>query len=101
MRHQNAYAWFVFLSAMDLMLTWIILHSNGREVNPVADWVVTTLDLWGLVGFKFSLVVLVVVLCEMIGPHRPALAQFVSCFAVIITAVPVGYAFFLLLRATI
>lgn len=101
MRHQNAYAWFVFLSAMDLMLTWIILHSNGREVNPVADWVVTTLDLWGLVGFKFSLVVLVVVLCEMIGPHRPALAQFVAYFAVIITAVPVGYAFFLLLRATI
>ena len=100
MRHQNAYTWFVFLSAMDLMLTWIILHYDGREVNPLADWIVARMDLWGLVAFKFSLVSLVVVLCETIGRHRPALGRFVARFAVVITAVPVGYAFFLLLRAT-
>lgn len=101
MRHQNAYAWFVFLSAMDLMLTWVILHNDGREVNPLADWIVAEMDLWGLVGFKFSLVALVVILCETITRHRPGLGRAVARLAVAITATPVGYAFFLLIRATL
>lgn len=41
MRFQNEYVWFVFFSAMDVMLTWVILWRGGREVNPIADRVIT------------------------------------------------------------
>lgn len=100
MRYQHAYTWFVFLSAMDLMLTWIILHQDGRELNPLAKWVIDTMNLWGLVGFKFSLVVIVVMLCEVVGYRRPRLGHFVACLAVAITSAPVTLGMFLLIKMT-
>jgi len=100
MRYQHAYTWFVFLSAMDLMLTWIILHQDGRELNPLANWVIDTMNLWGLVGFKFSLVVIVVMLCEAIGYRQPRLGYFVACLAVVLTSAPVMLGMFLLVKMT-
>jgi len=37
-RYPNAYVWYVFLSTMDILFTWMILTAGGREVNPVAQW---------------------------------------------------------------
>ena len=36
MRYQNGYALFVFVSCLDIILTWVILYRGGLEVNPVA-----------------------------------------------------------------
>ncbi len=40
MLFQNAYVWIVFLSSMDVMLTYVILRSGGVEVIPIAMYVI-------------------------------------------------------------
>ena len=99
MLFQNNYVWFVLVSALDLMLTWVVLLLEGVEVNPLADAVLQYAGLPGLVIFKFALVVFVVVMCEWAG-RRNARAGFkLSEWAVAITAIPVVVAFVQLLVA--
>src|SRR5687767_11346014 len=67
MRYPSDYVWFIFFSSLDIMLTWAILSRGGSEVNPIADEVI---DIWGLPGaiiFKFSLTVLVIIVCEVVA----------------------------------
>jgi len=89
LRFENAYVWFVFVSALDLMFTWIILHLGGVEVNAIADAVIRTFDLWGLIGFKFALVVLVIVICEEVARHREPTGRLLARAAVAISSIPV------------
>ena len=89
MRYPNAYVWFVFLSALDILLSWLILSLNGVELNPLADAVVSHVGLPGMVGFKFGLVVLVVVMAEVIGRRRDRVGRKLAEWAVAITAIPV------------
>ncbi len=101
MRFQNQYVWFVFFSAMDIMLTWAILRRGGREVNPVADQII---DMWGLTGailFKFSLTMLVVIVCEVVGRKRLVTATWLATTAMIVSAIPVIYSLVLLLMHTL
>ena len=47
MRYQNAYVWILFFSAMDVMLTFLILwlgEDAASEVNPIAWFVI---EGWG------------------------------------------------------
>lgn len=101
MRFQNQYVWFVFFSALDIMLTWAILRRGGREVNPLADLII---DMWGLNGaivFKFSLTVLVVVVCEVVARTRYGTAYALAITAMIVSAIPVVYSLGLLLMHTL
>jgi len=100
-RYPNAYVWFIFLAALDIMLTYLILHpvlfphdaamteSRGAEENVVAGWVIERWDVPGMVAFKFVLVALVVVLCEVIGRHRDATGRRIAEWAVAVTVIPV------------
>lgn len=100
-RYPNAYVWFVFLAALDVILTCLILHpvlfprdlhmteSRGAEVNVVADWILERFDLPGMVAFKFLLVVVVILLCEIIGRYSDRTARRLAEWAVAITAIPV------------
>ncbi len=100
-RYPNAYVWFVFLAALDIMLTYLILHPvlfshdpfmtepRGAEVNALADWIIQRWDVPGMVAFKFLLVALVVVLCEIIGRHKQETGRRIAEWAVAITAIPV------------
>jgi len=100
-RYPNAYVWFVFLAALDVMLTYLILHpvlffrgpdmtdSRGAEANVLAGWIIERWDVPGMVAFKFLLVVLVVVLCEIIGRHKEETGRRIAEWAVAITAIPV------------
>ena len=100
-RYPNAYAWFVFLAALDIMLTYLILNpvlfardaemtqSRGREANAVANWV---LEHWGVPGitfFKFALVVLVVIVCEVVGRYKEETGRRLAEWSVAITSIPV------------
>ena len=87
--YPNCYTWFVFFSALDIMITWIVLHRGGHEVNRIADWVIRLADLPGLVVFKFVLVVLVVCICEIVGRRRPRLGSQLAKGAVAISVLPV------------
>ena len=53
-RFPNLYLWLVFLSALDVVLTRVILYFGGTEVNPVADWVIVQWGQMGLSLFKFA-----------------------------------------------
>jgi hypothetical protein len=68
--YPDHYAWFVLFSALDVMLTWLVLSWGWREVNPVAQAVVRAGGLRGLLAYKLALVVVFVVLCEVIGGLR-------------------------------
>jgi len=97
MRYQSAYLWFVFVSSLDIMLTWAILQRDGTEVNPIAALVI---DLWGLpgaIGFKFSLMTFVIIACEWIGRKRDQLARRLIVAATLVSAMPVAWSIALLL----
>jgi len=89
LRYQNEYLWFVFVSAMDLMLTWVILYRGGQELNWVAAAVIRAFDLWGLLAFKFALVILIVVLCEAVGRRNYRAGARLARVAVAVAAIPV------------
>lgn len=92
LRYQNEYVWFIFFAAMDIMLTWYILERRGgEEVNPIADAVIAAWGLWGAIGFKFSLVLFVVIACEWISRDRPVVARRLVWTGIAISAVPVVY----------
>lgn len=93
------YTWFVFLSAMDLMFTWTILHFGGREVNWVADHVIRRFGLVGVVALKFGVVTLVVCICEIVGRHRLETGRKLARWAIIISIIPVSAGFIQLIIA--
>jgi len=92
----NTYTWFVFVSAMDIMLTWIILWHGGAEVNPVARAVIDRWGLNGAIAFKFALAVFVIVICEYIGRRKQQTGRRLATAAVVISAIPVAYSLLLL-----
>lgn len=101
MRYSNAYTWFLFFSSLDIMLTWAILSRSGTEVNPLAAAVI---NIWGLPGaivFKFSLMMFVIVVCEVVGRMHDRRARFLIWLAVSVSSVPVVYSLGLLVLHTI
>ena len=93
------YTWLVLVSGMDLMLTWLILQLGGREVNPVAEWVLHTAGHGGLVVFKFAVVIFVILVCEFIARRQRRTARELAWVAVIISAAPVVVALAQLVHA--
>ena len=91
MRYQEQYVWLIFLSSLDIMLTWHILRNDGTEVNPVARIVIDTWGLTGAVLFKFALMLFVIIACEVIGRKRDRLARRLIMFGLIVTGFPPVY----------
>ena len=89
MLYPNAYAWFVLVSALDVMFTCCVLALGGFEMNYLAALVIWRWDTWGLILYKFSLVILVIVCCEEIGRRRSATGKSLALAAVVMTSVPV------------
>lgn len=100
--HPNHYAWYVLFSAIDVMTTTKILDEffdhGGREVNPIADFFIRSFGLWGAIGLKFSTVVLVVVVCEIVGRRAPLTGRALAWSAVGLSIFPVAVALFMLAR---
>lgn len=97
--YPDIYIWYVFFASMDVMLTWVILHFKGAELNPIAHWVIDHYDLVGMVAYKFLLLFFVVAVCEYVGriQHRAKLSHRLAEISVAITAFPVVVAVSLLL----
>ncbi len=90
--YPNVYVWFVFLGAMDIMLTWTILHPvfGGHEVNLLAHSSSNTAaNCQGTLLFKFGIVVGIVLICEFVGRRHPARGRWLPEWAVAITSIPV------------
>ena len=98
--YPDLYAWFVFVSALDLLLTWLVLHRGGREVNWVADYVIDRFGRGGIVTFKFAVVAFVIITCEWIGSQRRDLGRRLATWAIILPGAAVAIAFFQLLTVS-
>jgi len=92
----NGYVWFVFVSALDIMLTWVVLHQGGREANALANKIIFHYGLPGLVTFKFALVVIVVLICEFVGRRKLESARLLLSVGIMISCMPVVLALGLL-----
>ena len=88
----------MLVSALDLILTLLVLGVwEGREVNPIAAVVIAEMGYVGAIGFKFAIVVLVIVMCEVVGRQSERKGRAIALAAVVISALPVAYSFGLLL----
>lgn len=97
MHFQNHYTWFVFVSSLDIMLTWKILDRGGLEVNPVAKIVIDAWGMHGAIAFKFALMLWVIVACEILARMKRSAGKLLATLAVIISALPVAWSLTLLL----
>jgi hypothetical protein len=80
---------FVFVSSLDILFTLLILWLGGVEVNPIAAAVLAVHGFNGMILFKYTLVVLVVLICEVVGRHRRRTGRGLARIAIVITCVPV------------
>jgi hypothetical protein len=96
--YPNHYTWFVLVSALDVMLTWIVLYFGGREANVIALAMLRRFGLPGLIVLKFGMVSFVVVLCEFIGRRNHRAGLRLIGISTAITCAPVLLAFFMLLK---
>jgi len=101
MLYQTQYVWFVFLSTLDLLFTWTILHAGGRELNFIADAVIQHGGKLGLIGYKMGWVVLIILMIETIGRKKPHVGKRVAEWAVAITSIPVAIGGILLIAKAI
>lgn len=92
LRYPSVYLFFVIVSAWDLIYTWVILSMGGREVNVIANAVLNAHGYTGMVAFKFTLVVLVVLLCELIGRRNDRTGRRLAIWAAAVTCFPVAFA---------
>ena len=95
--YPNRYVWFVFLSALDALLTYVILWIGGGEANAIARWVLEEFDFVGMVVFKFAIVVFVILLCEYIGRRSESKGRKLAEWSIALTCIPVVIAFTLLM----
>ena len=96
MHFQNAYVWLIFVSSLDIMLTWKILDRGGVEVNPLASLVIDGWGMQGAIAFKFALMMWVIVVCELLARMRRGAGKFLAYAAVIVSASPVLWSLFLI-----
>ena len=94
--YPNRYVWFVFLSTMDVFMTFIVLQFGGAEANSLANWILVRFGLAGMTIFKFVMVVFVIGLCEIVGRLDERAGRLLIGAGLIITCAPVVLAFVLL-----
>ena len=88
--YPDRYAWYVLVSALDIMLTvTLLVHLGAREVNMLAQRSIELFGTWGLIGLKFFSVVLVVAICEWVGRVRIASGRRLATAAIFISLFPV------------
>lgn len=96
--YPRLYTWVVFLASMDIIMTWVILHMGGSELNQLAA---TVIERWGLVGMivlKFVSIIAVVLISEFVGRRKHSTGRFLVIAAVVISVLPVTLSFGLLVR---
>jgi hypothetical protein len=87
--HPNLYMWLVFVSALDVIMTRVILFFGGTEINPIADFIINN---WGRLGmsiFKFIIVAFVIIVCEFISRRNMIASRRLAITSIAISMVPV------------
>lgn len=95
--YPDRYVWFVFLSALDVMFTYLVLWFGGNEANRIANWVLHRFGFTGMIWFKFALVVFVILICEFVGRRNSRMGRLLINVSLVVTCFPVVLAMGLLL----
>lgn len=97
--YPNCYIWYIFMAAMDIMMTFIILGPafDGVEVNWLADVIMRAGGFYAAIAFKLGIVALVIGICEVVGRHNDHTGRKLAEWSVAITAIPVIVSFLQLL----
>ena len=104
MKHPSAYLWIVLFSALDVLLTKIVLTygdtpgelSTNLEINPIARLVIEQWTMTGATIFKFALSLLVIIICEVVSRARPVTGKRLAWVCVALSAFPVAWSLTLL-----
>lgn len=90
--YPSLYVWYIFAASLDVLLTYAFIYRiGGEEVNLVAARLVERYEHWGLIGLKYSSVILVIGVCEVVGRKSPRAGRSLAIAAIVISAFPVGY----------
>ena len=106
MLYPDRYAWYILVSALDIMVTVKLLAHLGihetviwgetaivaREANTFAQWTIDQFGTWGLIGLKFLSVIAVVVICEYIGRRREKTGRRLALAAIFLSLLPIAAA---------
>lgn len=88
-RYPDEYVWLVFVSSLDIIMTWAIMTKfGGREANPLANLYLSLHGFKGLVIFKFCIVTFVVVICEVVGRSDDRRGRWLARVGIGISAIP-------------
>lgn len=88
--YPDCYVWYVFVSALDIMLTTFVLkHLGMKEANTFAQWSINQFGTWGLIGLKFLSVALVIMICEYIGRRERPRGRRLAIIAIILSVFPI------------
>ena len=71
------YLAFLLLNLLDLFLTGYIFRHEGMEANGLAAYIFEHFGGAGFAVYKFLLVLVLVVCCELISVKRPRTARFI------------------------
>lgn len=89
--YPNLYAWYILAATLDIIVTHQILHEfKGSEVNKLADLLIQRYGVVGMIGLKYSSIVLVVLVCEYVGRAHLRLGRRLAIAAIVISSLPVG-----------
>ncbi len=89
---------FVLLSTLDIVFTGYLIHRGGRELNPIAAWILHQYNVRGLVAFKMIVVACVLLAIHLVAIKHLKLAQRVLWFGCLIVGSVAAYGGWLLNR---
>ena len=88
--YPGRYVWYIFVSALDVILTeTVIEHFGAEEVNTIANQMLQEFGVMGLVGLKLSTVILVILICDTVGRRQYETGRRLAEWAIALSVVPV------------
>ncbi|MBL0927710.1 MAG: hypothetical protein IBJ11_08670 [Phycisphaerales bacterium] len=94
--YPRAFAAYIGLSAADVLLTSACFNHGAYEANVVAGLFLRWGGEEGMAMFKFSTVMLVLLICQLVGRERTDVGRGVVHCACFVSALPVTLALFIL-----
>jgi hypothetical protein len=91
---------FVMVSVLDVLMTHALLRQGFRfyESNPVARWFFARWNMAGMVGFKFLVISIAVVACEVVERRRPGVGRRIIRLGIVAACAVVAYSVVLFYR---
>ncbi len=97
LRLPSYYGWIILAGTLDILLTTVVLSLGGSEANPIASAIIYTCGLSGMVAYKYFIVGLVILGCEIVARTRMSAARRLAQILIVIHFTPVIWSSGLLL----